>query len=143
MKHLKTQHAKKKKGPNARILYILKTNMATNTEKKVIDSQNLQQGFEWEWKRKAEWAVEWRRNPKTKCDRICERDRRSGSSLRLRDEKFNTEKEKKTKLKVNFALVTGDVGYCYSFVRYQSQQNEDIPESRGKILALLLATFDR
>ena len=46
MKHLKTQHAKKKKGPNARILYILKTNMATNTEKKMIDSQNLQQGFE-------------------------------------------------------------------------------------------------
>lgn len=90
---------KKEKWPNARILYILKTNMATNTEKKMIDSQNFQQGFEWGWKRKAEWGVEWRRNPKTKCDRICERDRRSGSSLRLRDE--NTEIKNKTKSKLS------------------------------------------
>ena len=85
--------------------------------------------------------MEWGRKLKTKRDRICERDRRSGSSLRLRDE--NTKiKLKKNKTKSKLALVTSDVGYCYSFVRYQSKQNEDIPESRGKILALLLATFD-
>lgn len=42
-----------------------KQNVETNTEKRVIDSQNLQQDFAWEWKREIEWTVKWRGNEQT------------------------------------------------------------------------------
>lgn len=130
---------KKEKWPNARILYILKTNIATNTEKKKwlivrISSRVLNEdGRE---RLNELWSGEESR--KLSVTEFAKGTEGLAVPWDLETKTQKQNKKKKTKLKVN--LHWWPVMSATAIVL--SGTNEDIPESRGKILALLLATFD-